>query len=280
MQIVCDHKISMLAFDMDGTLLNSAGQIAPAYPRMLQELMEKGVKVTLCSGRMPYSLREYIRQLDFQGPFVVGNGSLVMDSRDDSILFSKPLADSDVDKLCAFFKEAGLYSLLQTLDNVYFSTDKPSPQTDILWRLARILGLTDDYVRFLTEDYRYVDKHPVYKFIAIIPEGYDFSQLARFLDSQSGLTYAFSGSKSLEINAPGTNKGEGIQLVADYYGIPMREVCVFGDYDNDIPSFERAGISIAMGNASERLKARATYITDTNDNDGIGKALTALAGCF
>jgi Cof subfamily protein (haloacid dehalogenase superfamily) len=281
MRIDCQHKISLLAFDLDGTLLNSAGRIFPAHLKIIRGLMKRGVKVTVCSGRMPYSLREYILQLGFQGPFVAGNGALVMDSRDDTLLFSKPIADTDVDKLCTLLGRAGLHTCLQTLEGVYYSRDNPGiTRAEGIRELAEKFGLTENRIRFLTEDYLYLDKHPVYKVAVNMPDGYDFSALTRFLDWQPGLTYAFSDRTFLEINARGTNKGHGIQLVAEYYGIPLREVCVFGDYDNDIPSFERAGISIAMGNASENLKARATYITDTNDNDGIGKALTALAGCF
>jgi len=279
MQLLGKHKISLLAFDLDGTLLNSAGQIDARHLNMLRGLMNEGVKVTLCSGRMPFSLLEYVQQLDLRGPYVASNGGLVVNSLDGSIMYSKSLTAQDVDKLCAYSHEAGLHLCLQALEGVYYSPDNPLAAYHIAKRSWEKLGIS---VNILSKDYGYSSSQPVFKVSVYVPQGDYPTRLVKFLEGQPGITYAFSDKKFIEINPWGTGKGAGIEQVAAYYGIPLKEVCVFGDYDNDIPSFERAGISVAMGNASENLKARAMYVTDTNDNDGIGKALTALdkAGCF
>lgn len=281
MQLKYKHKISLLAFDLDGTLLNSAGRISVSHLHMIGSLMRQGVKVTLCSGRMPYALQVFVQQLGFRGPYVACNGGLVIDSTDDSVLFSEPVAGTDVDQLCLHFREMGLHLCLQTQEGVYYSPGNPRVATpEQVRELAIRYSLPESEIRFLPEDYRYLDKHPVYKVALNVPEGYDFAQLALYLDTQPRLSYAFSDKAFVEINAQGTSKGQGIERVAAHYGIPLQEVCVFGDYDNDIPGFERAGVTIAMGNASDNLKAKAMYVTDTNDNDGIGKALIALAGCI
>lgn len=273
------QKISLLAFDLDGTLLDSARKISASNLLTLRSLMKQGIIVTSCSGRMPYAQKRYVQQIGFKGPYVACNGALVVDSADDSILHSNTIATNDTDKLCSFLIEAGLGFSLQTLEGVY-SYRGNWERGDKTLELAKKFGLPESRIHMLPEGCKFEDEHPVYKVSLNIPEEHDPAELEQFLGSESGLSYAYSDKLFLEINCQGTSKGVGIELVANHYGIPLQEVCVFGDYDNDISSFELAGVSVAMDNASQNLKARATYITDTNDNDGIGKALTALADCF
>lgn len=121
---------------------------------------------------------------------------------------------------------------------------------------------------------------PAYKLVYYITEAEKLAALEEYLATEPELAYTYSGKNLFEVIPHGIDKGMGIEWVAEFYGIPLREVCAFGDYDNDIPSFQRAGFSVAMSNASDNFKAWAKYITDTNDEDGIAKALAALENCF
>ena len=76
-----------------------------------------------------------------------------------------------------------------------------------------------------------------------------------------------------DVNLAGISKATGISAFADYYGIEMAEIMACGDGGNDIPMLKAAGIGVAMGNASEAVKASADFITDTVENDGLCKAL-------
>jgi Predicted hydrolases of the HAD superfamily len=69
------------------------------------------------------------------------------------------------------------------------------------------------------------------------------------------------------------NKGSGLTKLTTILNIKTEEVMVFGDEQNDLPMFDFAGTAICMGNGSDLAKAHADYVTDTNDNDGIAKAL-------
>lgn len=71
----------------------------------------------------------------------------------------------------------------------------------------------------------------------------------------------------------GISKATGLSVFADYYGIGMTEIMACGDGGNDIPMLKVAGIGVAMGNASEIVKASANFVTDTVENDGLCKAL-------
>ena len=87
------------------------------------------------------------------------------------------------------------------------------------------------------------------------------------------------GKDWLEIMPRGVSKASGLQKVAERVGCTMEEVMAFGDAENDIPMLQEAGIGVAMGNAMETAKEAASYVTDTNENNGIGKAIDlVLAG--
>ena len=75
--------------------------------------------------------------------------------------------------------------------------------------------------------------------------------------------------------AKGTNKATGIDEISNYYGIDISETMAVGDGGNDIAMLRHAGIGVAMGNASDEVKACADMVTETVDEDGIEKLLTA-----
>ena len=82
-----------------------------------------------------------------------------------------------------------------------------------------------------------------------------------------------------DVNLAGISKATGLSAFADYYGIEMAEIMACGDGGNDIPMLKVAGIGVAMGNASETVKASADFVTDTVENDGLCKALKHF-GCL
>ena len=69
------------------------------------------------------------------------------------------------------------------------------------------------------------------------------------------------------------NKCFGVAQIAAMHGIRMEEVMTLGDYFNDVPMLKAAGLGVAMGNSHEDVKACADYVTDTNENDGVARAI-------
>jgi Cof subfamily protein (haloacid dehalogenase superfamily) len=113
----------------------------------------------------------------------------------------------------------------------------------------------------------------IYKILiaGLTPE--DKKTAEAFIDTIGNLSQTSSGPGLLEIMGPGVTKGEGIRFIAKQMGLEKENICVFGDYLNDISMFEAAGLPIAMANADERVKERALAITASNDEDGIARAI-------
>jgi Cof subfamily protein (haloacid dehalogenase superfamily) len=87
------------------------------------------------------------------------------------------------------------------------------------------------------------------------------------------LTVCGSGRYSLEVNSIGVSKGKSVEILASYLGVEREDILCIGDNENDIFMIQYAGIGVAMGNAVPKLKEVSDYITDTNYNDGVAKAI-------
>lgn len=277
MQLKGNRKISLLSFDLDGTLLNSANEISESTLRKVHEVMGKGVHATISSGRIPTMQQVFISLLGFNGPYIACNGAIILNSTDNSVLFSQPIASDVLRRLCAYAADIRLHVCLQTMSTMFYT--KNNPRLYLLEEYDRVAvkyGSPRVPVQFLDDDYGNFDGRPTYKVLIYTPEKEKYNQLTAYLDQEPELAYSFSGPNLFEVCPRGIDKGMGLQRVAEFYNIPLSEVCAFGDYDNDIRIFEKAGTGIAMGNGSDNLKAVAEFVTDTNDNDGISKAIEAM----
>ena len=93
------------------------------------------------------------------------------------------------------------------------------------------------------------------------------------LSSVEGLAISSSMYNNLEINAEAATKGNALLWLADHLGIPREETMAFGDGENDISMLKAAGTGVAMGNASDHVKAAADEVTLTNEQDGVAAAI-------
>ena len=224
--------------------------------------------------------KAYVHQLGLEGPYIGCNGGLVINSVDDSLVFSKTIDPQAVESLSVLAGRLDLHTCLQTIDAVYFT--RGNPRTPVyqgyMQRLAE-RGLPLVPILDLDKDFGNYDGSPAYKLVCYIPEEDKLAAVLEFLGSEPELTGTISGEHLLDIMPRGIDKGKGIERVADYYGIPLSQVCAFGDYDNDIPSFQRAGFlwPWAMPALTSR-PGRSPSPTPTIA--GHRQALAALEDCF
>ena len=105
--------------------------------------------------------------------------------------------------------------------------------------------------------------------------------LAKVADCERSAQATLSGRASaarsqpyyLDVTHPLANKGQVVAWLSRRLGIPPAEIATMGDMPNDVLMFRQSGFSVAMGNASDEVKAAASAVTDTNNNDGFAKAV-------
>jgi HAD superfamily hydrolase (TIGR01484 family) len=77
----------------------------------------------------------------------------------------------------------------------------------------------------------------------------------------------------LDVTNKDANKGAVVEFLSQHLGVPAAEIATIGDQPTDVPMFKRSGLSIAMGNAPDQVKAQASATTDSYNDEGFAKAM-------
>lgn len=266
--------VKLIAIDLDGTLLNSHHQLSDNIITTLQQAKKNNIQVILASGR-PYSgIQPYIQQLGFNQPghyCISNNGSVIHDASNGNHLVDF-LLDLDDYKKIYEQTEALSLSLHALGDNKIFTANK-------------IIGFYTTHEAYLSNTlihYTPIEEMQCNiqftKLMISSEESYLSSVIKKIPASfYQQYTLVRSTPYFLEVLNKNANKGLAIQALAQQLDLEKHEIMCIGDQNNDLPMFDVAGICIAMENATDELKSRATHITSCNNSDGVAKAIEKYA---
>ncbi|MGL5353754.1 MAG: HAD-IIB family hydrolase, partial [Clostridium sp.] len=111
------------------------------------------------------------------------------------------------------------------------------------------------------------------KFIALSLNTKKVAFVKEKLSDMNNITICGAGFRSIEINYKAVSKGRAVKALAEYYGIGAEEIMCIGDNENDISMINYAGLGVAMGNAIDSVKEISDYITSSNNDNGVSKAI-------
>lgn len=260
----------LIALDMDGTLLREDKTISPAVFDAIQAAKAKGAKVVLATGRPIKGVEKYLNELNLkeQGDYVATfNGALVQDTFSGDVISHITMEYEDLVTIYEASRE------LRTHLHFFDKNTLYTPNKDIS-KFTIVEAFMNDV------DLHYTEMEDVPKDIVIskvmmidYPEVLDrvINELPKELIEK--YTIVRSAPHFLEFLNIDANKGNGIMLLANKLGIKQEEVICVGDAGNDIHMIEYAGLGVAMGNATEDLKAIANYITKSNKEDGVAHVI-------
>lgn len=262
--------IKLIAIDLDGTLLKSDGSISLENKAALERAKGLGIKIVICTGRPLLSVAAILDEMNLReaGDYVITyNGGLVQRADTGEILSEKSLTKAEAIELYELSKTLNLPCNLLDLDNIY---ELPHPVGRQSWysKTKPALPFVATTLKELPEDSRFN------KIIFCYDEKVLNEEIKRIPPEFYGkFTIMKSRPILLEMMNNEVDKGKGIAVLCDLLGFQADEVMAFGDEANDHAMIEFAGMGVAMENATTALKEVAQYITDTNDNHGIAKAL-------
>ena len=261
-------KYKMIAVDIDDTLLNSEKKITPKTKQALINAQKQGLKLVVASGRLPYGVRPYAKELEvfeYCGFYMGFNGGAIFNARGECI--GKTYLDSKyIEPVYSLLRPTNITAMVHKGDIIY-ADRKVNKYTSVEPDVIGLpLNLVDDISSFVDWD--------LHK-ILLAGEPEELKTMEKVLLEKFGdeLDIYLSAPWFLEVMPKGISKGLGLKRICDYSGIDMKEVIAFGDSFNDISMIEAAGLGIAMGNAEEELKEIADFVTDDCDHDGIASAL-------
>jgi Cof subfamily protein (haloacid dehalogenase superfamily) len=272
----------ILFFDVDGTLLNFNGEMSLSTQIALNKAKENGHHIYICTGRSRFALPRKLLQFNFNG-IVAAAGAYV--ECEGSTIFHHIMPKEDVNKVLALCKKEDLMYSCQTKDQIlmtekskqrvieYFKEKKGLQEEQIKQIPLFINNMNKGISPEIEKNIGCIEKI-VYRMSAIpifkVKETLGSSMEVTMLSFENG------DESSGEITCAGIHKALGMQKVLDYYGVEQKESIAFGDGPNDIEMMQYAGTSVAMGNATKRVKELADIVTEHVNEDGILHGLKRL----
>lgn len=261
----------MIAFDMDGTLLNSHKQIDRETLMAIKRADEAGKIIALSTGRCMPELKEYIDGIPGLKYIIGDSGAYILEVPTRKVIFKKSIAPEIIQNI--FNQTKGMDILFQIhSDDAIVEKDKQAQmehyQIGVYRKLFDEIMLKVDDIR----DYYKKNHPPVYKFNLFNPDTNQRSQLERMFNKLP-IQMCYSEKTSLECSPLGVSKGTGLIKLCEYLNIPVRDTIAVGDADNDLDILRTAGLSIAMGNGNNNVKKLAKVVVSDNDNGGCKEAI-------
>lgn len=261
--------VKLIAFDLDDTLLNDQRQISDKNVEILRRAAALGIYIVLCSGRAEDGILPFVRRLDIagmeSGKFLIAiNGSSVFDLHKRIQILSKRvpgetllIANDETEKM-------GLRSEVYTPDTIYYAEETEWTRMDV--NLCNLKGeVVPNYEHFITRGFPKM----------LIPgEPEKLLKLQDKLKKVLGDSAVVFTSKPyfLEIMPPDCGKGEAIEWLANYLGIPVEKTMAFGDAMNDESMIRKCGYGVAMKNGAPYIQEIADFVTEYDNNeDGVGR---------
>jgi Cof subfamily protein (haloacid dehalogenase superfamily) len=266
----------LVATDLDGTLLDSEGEVTPRTRTALELCWDAGIPVVGVTGRGPRLLDSVRAALDGRGIAVLAQGGFVVDLERDEVLRTVGLPREQA--------QAVIEQIEAVAGDLVVAVEDASEQSEVAGPLRVQHGFDWPYpepAHLLPKD-EVLPPGPVLKvFLRSSGLGQDelLARAKRVVDpADAEVTHA--GLGFIEVVPPGITKATGLAIALERYGVGFGDVLVFGDMPNDLPMIgavaEAGGRAIAVANAHPTVRAATTGLTSGHDADGVARYLEAV----
>lgn len=257
--------IRLVIADVDGTLVTPEKVLTPRTTAVVRAVLDAGIAFTITSGRPPRGMKMLIDALQLQHPIAAFNGGVLVNP------------DLSVIRQCFLPADAARQTIKLIVDHrldVWLYTDKDwfvhnrhGPHVDREeWTVKFSPSVVSTYDALLDHA------------VKIVGVSDDYTAVARCETDVRGdcgqhVSAARSQPYYLDVTHPNANKGTVVRMLAEVLDVPEASIATIGDMPNDMLMFERSGMSIAMGQASDEVKRAAQFVTASNQEDGFALAM-------
>ena len=269
-------QIKLIALDIDGTLLNSNLEVTAATIDALNRAMERGIHIVLSTGRLVVECEDILEKLPCIRYVNSCTGAEVVDLQTGKTVAGRRIEGDEILRLYELLKDLDLMPCaFDPVDGMaHCSVEKfrlcmENCSPDVARHLRRFYCPEEDFEAYLRSKDSLIKYYmPCFNERAIT----DVAQRMK----EEPYTVVQCGPSDMEIIPVGTDKGLGLQLLAQALGLEQEQVMAIGDSENDIGMLRYAGLPVVMGNGLPHVKELARYITDDNDHDGVAKAINMV----
>lgn len=258
-------EYKLIAVDMDGTLLNSKGEITQKTVESIRDVVEKGVMFTISTGRPIQGVAKYNDLLSLKGPIITYNGAMIVKAENQEVLFEQGLLRDDAKKILELGKMYNTTMCIWANNQLYGNRlDEKIHDYKKLSGVEPILAENFDELLDIgiTKILWYDETKRIEQFLNTLSQDIFFE-----------VSFCTSKPTFLEFFSSKVSKARAMEKIGEIYGIEKNEMIAIGDGLNDLSMIQYAGLGVAMDNADEAVKRNAQFITDSNDNDGVRKVI-------
>ncbi len=267
----------LVFLDIDGTLTEAGSNVPPKSAlEAVSRARANGHKVFLCTGRNPGMLAPVL-SYGFDGAVACGGGYVFAG---DQVLYDCPMTEEQSRTGMELLRRNGVFRTIESRD-VTYGEDDPSEclsgasegNSEIMrWRRA----LADQLNIHSIGEY---DGRPIYKIVFMCRTADQLVEAREAMEKDFNFVVqdvAAHNCLNGEVVNRKFDKGKGVRIVAEHFGIPIEDTIGFGDSMNDLEMIETVGLSVCMDNGSPVLKAKSDMVCPAVDQDGLYKAFEEI----
>ncbi|MFR8104346.1 MAG: Cof-type HAD-IIB family hydrolase [Clostridia bacterium] len=283
----------LVAIDLDGTLLNSNGEVSIENKKAIEEAMRRSVKIVIASGRVTSSVENIAKEIGTSKYIISGNGSLVYDTEQKEILYNKYIKKEKILEIIQICEENSIYYSIYTEDAIL---TKSLNYSVLVYHKENSKKAEEKktIINIVKDCYQYVKESKKNNFLKITicdDNPIIFQGIMRKLKSISDidvLEVAHMSRKTIksgteeipveyyytEITSKNVDKWYAIEFLMQKLKIQKEDVMAIGDNINDKKMIEEAGLGIAMGGSTPQLTEIANMVVSDNNSNGVAEAIT------
>lgn len=261
-------KYKLVCVDMDGTLLDSSKNVKRHNIDVIRKADKLGVKVVLTTGRGYPFAKKFRDEIGISTPIIASNGAYIVDGHE--VMMKNVIPIETANTILDVMSRHKVKTFIHTTEDIIYR------KKDIGKFLAK---------KFFGDSIREIDsfdvgikdnKEKLLKFVGISISSKKIDKVKKVLREIDNVEVVSSSKFNCEIMIKGSSKGEAVRMMAERYKIKQEEVMCIGDNENDLSMLQYAGCAVAMGNGTKEVKDIADYVTESNNNCGVAKAIEKL----
>ena len=269
------NDIKLVVCDLDGTLLNDGKLITPYTISVMREVKRRGISICLASGRDEQMMSIYEKQLGGCDYMLSDNGAMVRGKKKE-ILHYNFLDEKDAAKLLGYLNSRQMTFMMYSAENMYFSESSEKLQKRIREYEALSVKAGCPVKLKVKEFLRNASVNGYTtsaKIVAYEEDRQVLDEYKQFISQLKGVHCEPTGYGLLGAFQSEVSKKTALEKVMEDLGVGKDQVCVFGDFENDLSMFACAAHRVCMENGVRALKDAATYVTFSNNDDGVARYL-------
>lgn len=264
------ENIQHIVTDIDGTLLNDYGDLGLESKKLIKELINQGVLISLATGRLHSATTDIAKELSLNGYIISLDGAIVKGFNDDKTIFEAFLKIRHVKKAVSISNDLLINIVLCHAKSIYY-TDYNSLIPSLLSKYGALYKQVNSYDDYLSGTLEIVCASDMKGSIKWMEERFNFP-------FSIGCNTSYFRSKKnenifyLEIRKAGSSKGKALERLLRHISIKPEQTAVIGDWYNDVTMFQTKAVKVAVANAIPELLNEADVVTKkTNDEDGVAE---------